>query len=68
MVRYGKLTGQIYDENIKFSECPECCGIIPQDIENNKEQIAKYISEQRVKDLLTCMGCFDCPASESTRV
>ena len=59
MSRLGKFTGHIYDDNYDFSNCSECCTIIP---------IEKFISERRVKDLLSCMSCFGCPAAKFSKI
>lgn len=68
MARLGKFTGHIYDDNYDFSNCSECCTIIPRDIEKDKEQLEKFISERRVKDLLSCMSCFGCFAVKSSKI
>lgn len=68
MSRLGKFTGHIYDDNYDFSNCSECCTIIPRDIEKDEEQLEKFISERRVKDLLSCMSCFGCPAAKFSKI
>lgn len=60
MKRLGKFTGQIYDENYDFSNCPECCVCIS----DKKALDDKFIQEKHMNHLIDCLKCFGCPASK----
>lgn len=64
MKRLGKFTGKVYDENYDFSQCPECCTQISDELAQDEEAIGKH----HVNDLLSCIGCFGCPAAAKSRV
>lgn len=64
MKRLGKFTGRIYDDNYDFSNCPECCLMVPDRISENEEEFQKYISEVMTKNRIDCAACFlGCPAA-----
>lgn len=60
MKRLGHFTKTIYDENYDFSNCPECCLMITDEQANDEE----FINQQHLKDLMNCITCMGCPASQ----
>lgn len=60
MKRLGKFTKTIYDEDYDFSRCPECCVQLTDDQAEDEE----FINAHHVKDLMDCVRCFGCPASQ----
>ena len=60
MKRLGKFTKTIYDENYDFSNCPECCVCLTDEEANNEE----FINKHHIKDLMDCVTCMGCPASQ----
>lgn len=60
MTRLGKFTGRIYTGKYDFSQCPECCTIIPDDKANDEA----FINIHRAGDLLDCLRCLGCPAAK----
>lgn len=63
MIRLGKFTGTIYNEDYDFSKCPECCVCVSDNQANNKALIA----ERHEKDLLDCIQCMGCPAASGMK-
>lgn len=64
MKRLGKLTGKVYPDDYDFSQCPECCVQITDELAQDRDAIQAH----HVKDVLSCFGCFGCPAAEELKV
>ena len=59
MKRLGKFTGKIYSDDYDFSNCPECCILISDDIASDKEKV----NEKHLDSIKDCVMCFGCPSA-----
>ena len=55
MLRIGKLTGNVYDENTKPSSIGECCVMVRK--ENLDEELKKMEITRTINDCDKCRGC-----------
>lgn len=55
MLRIGKLTGNVYDENTKLSSIGECCVMVRK--ENLDEELKKWKMARTINDCDKCRGC-----------
>lgn len=55
MLRIGKLTGNVYDENTKLSSIGECCIMVKK--ENLDEELKKWKMARTINDCDKCRGC-----------
>lgn len=60
-MRLGKFTKTLYPDDYDFSQCPECCRVIPDDKANDEG----FINSLHLKDLMDCVQCFGCPAANA---
>lgn len=58
-IHVGKFTGTIYPEDYDFSECPECCLVLPATL---SKDALKIIHETKIHECLVCLAC---PAKKS---
>lgn len=55
MLRIGKLTGNVYDENTKLSSIGECCVMVRK--ENLDEELKRWKMARTINDCDKCRGC-----------
>lgn len=56
MLRIGKLTGKVYDENVDVSSIGECCVMV------KKEDLDKELTRWKISNALGgCELCRGCP-------
>lgn len=57
MIRIGKLTGKVYDENVDVSSIGECCSVV------KNEELDAELSKWKISKILTndCELCRGCP-------
>lgn len=55
MLRIGKLTGNVYDENTKLSSIGECCVMVRK--ENLDEELKRWKMARAINDCDKCRGC-----------
>ena len=55
MLRIGKLTGNVYDENTELSSIGECCVMVRK--ENLDEELKRCKMTRTISDCDKCRGC-----------
>jgi hypothetical protein len=55
MLRIGKLTGNVYDENTELSSIRECCVMVRK--ENLDEELKRWKMARINSDCDKCRGC-----------
>lgn len=59
MLRIGKLTGKVYDENTELSSIGECCVMVRE--ENLDEELKRWKRRKMAETISDCDECRGCP-------